>query len=124
MALAAEAEAVVNHTQVVVTVVDGAANPILTERMGGAQLASMALARDKAVSAVYYQRPSGAFESALAGGKMAVLALPNAMPAAGGIPIVDAHGTLLGAIGVSGGTNPQDEAAAQAGIRALEQGAQ
>lgn len=119
MALAAEQTASVNHTQVVVTIIDAGAHELLVERMPGAQLASLALAHKKAVSAVYYKRPSQAFEEALTGGKSAVLALPDAMPAAGGIPLSD-NGQLVGAIGVSGGTNAQDQAAAETGMQVFQ----
>ncbi|GBQ88897.1 hypothetical protein AA13595_2508 [Gluconacetobacter johannae DSM 13595] len=118
MARAAEGKAVENHTSVAVTVVDGGGHPILVERMEGAQLASLTLAERKARSAVFYKRPSSAFEQALAGGKMAVLALPDAMPAAGGIPVLQ-DGRPVGAIGVSGGSNAQDEMAAEAGMATL-----
>ncbi|ACI50945.1 protein of unknown function DUF336 [Gluconacetobacter diazotrophicus PA1 5] len=115
MARAAERRAVENHTSVAVTIVDAGGFPILVERMEGSQLASLALAERKARSAVLYKRPSASFEQALAGGRMAVLALPDAMPAAGGIPIIE-DGRVIGAIGVSGGSNPQDEQAAEAGM--------
>ncbi|WP_246395569.1 GlcG/HbpS family heme-binding protein [Gluconacetobacter tumulisoli] len=118
MARAAERKAAENHTSVAVTVVDGGGYPILVERMEGTQLASLTLADRKARSAVFYKRPSGAFEQALTGGKMAVLALPDAMPAAGGIPVLQ-DGQVVGAIGVSGGSNAQDQLAAEAGMTTL-----
>lgn len=119
MATAAEARAAENRTEVVVTVLDSGGHAVLLERMPGAQLASLALAQRKALSAVYYKRPSASFEAALAGGKEAVVALPDAMPAAGGIPIF-AGTQLIGAIGVSGGSNAQDQLAAEAGMQAFE----
>ncbi|GBQ37403.1 GlcG/HbpS family heme-binding protein [Gluconacetobacter azotocaptans] len=118
MARAAERKAADNHTAVAVTVVDGGGHPILVERMEGTQLASLTLADRKARSAVFYKRPSSAFEQALTGGKMAVLALPDAMPAAGGIPVLQ-DGQVVGAIGVSGGSNAQDQLAAEAGMTTL-----
>ena len=120
MAQAAESKAVANGTAIVVYVVDAGGRTIPTERMADAQIASLDLAERKAISAVFYKRPSAAFETALAGGKMAVLALPHAMPAAGGIPIFH-DGRLIGAIGVSGGNNAQDEQAAQAGLAAMKE---
>jgi len=84
LAQAAEKKAASNQTSIVVTVVDPSGQPILVERMAGAQLASIDLSQRKAVSAVFYKRPSATFEAALSGGKMAVLALPHAMPAGGG----------------------------------------
>ncbi|MBB2162098.1 GlcG/HbpS family heme-binding protein [Gluconacetobacter sacchari] len=118
MARAAEEKAVSIGTSIVVTVVDEGGRTILVERMADAQLASLELSERKAVSAVFYKRPSAAFEKALAGGKMAVLALPHAMPAAGGLPILH-DGRLIGAIGVSGGNNAQDEEAAEAALSAI-----
>lgn len=118
MAAAAETHARQNGTSVVVTILDAGGHVILTERMEGAQLASLALAQRKAISAIYYKRPSRAFEQALAGGRTAVLALPDAMPAGGGIPLMQ-DGVVYGAIGVSGGNNDQDQAAAEAGVTAL-----
>lgn len=120
MAQAAESKAVANGTAVVVYVVDAGGRTILTERMADAQIASLELAERKAISAVFYKRPSAAFETALTGGKMAVLALPHAMPAAGGIPIFH-DGRLIGAIGVSGGNNAQDEQAAEAGLAVMKE---
>jgi len=118
MARAAQARAIHNHTAIVVTVLDAGGHVILTERMEGAQLASLPLAQKKALSAILYKRPSRAFEQALAAGRMNVLALPDAMPAGGGLPLMH-EGTILGAIGVSGGNNDQDQQAAEAGVAAL-----
>lgn len=118
LAQSAERKAAGNQTSIVVTVVDASGQPLLVERMAGAQLASIELSQRKAVSAVFYRRPSAAFEAALSSGKMAVLALPHAMPAGGGVPIF--HNTqLVGGIGVSGGNNAQDAEAANAAVGAL-----
>ncbi|MBS1102824.1 heme-binding protein [Gluconobacter sp. Dm-62] len=119
LAQAAEKRAASNQTSVVVTVVDASGQPLLVERMAGAQLASIELSQRKAVSAVFYRRPSAAFEAALSGGKMAVLALPHAMPAGGGVPIFH-NIQLVGGIGVSGGNNAQDSEAANAAVGALK----
>ncbi|WP_254060546.1 GlcG/HbpS family heme-binding protein [Gluconobacter oxydans] len=119
LAQAAEKRAASNQTSIVVTVVDPSGQPILVERMGGAQLASIDLSQRKAVSAVFYKRPSAAFEAALSGGKMAVLALPHAMPAGGGVPIFR-NTQLVGGIGVSGGNNAQDADAANTAVGALK----
>lgn len=119
LAQAAEKKAASNQTSIVVTVVDPSGQPILVERMAGAQLASIDLSQRKAVSAVFYKRPSAAFEAALSGGKMAVLALPHAMPAGGGVPIFR-NTQLVGGIGVSGGNNAQDADAANTAVGALK----
>ena len=44
--------------------------------------------------------------------------LPGAVPVEGGVPVV-VGGEFLGAIGVSGGTSPQDGQVAAAGLAVL-----
>ena len=65
-----------------------------------------------------FRRPTKAFEDAVAGGRNALLGLTGAVPIEGGVPIMlDGH--LLGAVGVSGGSAPQDGQVAKAGVDAL-----
>jgi uncharacterized protein GlcG (DUF336 family) len=118
MAAAAEAQANANHADSVVTVVDAGGQMILLERMPQAQLASIELAMDKAHSAVFYKRPTRSLEQDLAHGQTNVLGLPGALPAGGGVPIMQGD-TLIGAVGVSGGNNVQDNQAAEAGVAAF-----
>ena len=75
---------------------------------------------DKARCAVAFKRPTTAFEDALAGGRMAILGMPGAVPLEGGIPLV-VGGETVGAIGVSGATSQQDGVCAKAGADALGQ---
>jgi glc operon protein GlcG len=103
------------NLNVVVAVVDTAGQLIALERMDNAQLGSLPVAQDKAVSASLYRRPTKEFEDLLSGGAMRILALRGAVPANGGIPIV-IEGRVVGAIGVSGGTTDQDGAVAKAGV--------
>lgn len=105
-AKAAETAAAVRCPMSIVFV-DGGANLVYAERMDGALIAGVEVARRKARSAVLYQRPTKVFEEMLAGGRMAILSLPEAMPLEGGIPLL-VDGKLVGAIGVSGGTAQQD----------------
>jgi uncharacterized protein GlcG (DUF336 family) len=114
----AEAEAKKNNWTMVVAVVDDGGNLIYLERMDGTQIGSIEVAMEKARSANNFKRPTKAFEDALAGGRMAVLKLPGAMPLEGGIPIM-IEGKVVGAIGVSGGTSSQDGEVAKAGIEAM-----
>jgi len=51
-------------------------------------------------------------------GRSVILTLDNAMPIEGGLPLM-VGGKLVGAIGVSGGTAPQDGVVAAAGAAAL-----
>jgi glc operon protein GlcG len=115
---AAEAEAVKNNWNMVVAVVDDGGLLVHLIRRDGTQIGSIQVAQDKARSAIAFRRPTKALEDAVAGGRNAILALSGATPIEGGIPIV-VDGEMIGAIGVSGGTSPQDAQVAQAGINAL-----
>ena len=114
IAAAAQAEARKNNWRVVVCIVDDGGHVIYLERADGAQIGSVVVAQEKAASAVRFKRPTKALEDAVAGGRMVVMKLPGAVPVEGGIPIL-VGGELVGAIGVSGGTSPQDGVIAAAG---------
>jgi uncharacterized protein GlcG (DUF336 family) len=86
--------------------------------MDGAMIASVEAARCKARCAVLFKRPTKAFEEALAGGRMAILSLPEVMPIEGGIPLIR-NGQIVGAIGISGGTAQQDGGVATAAVAAF-----
>lgn len=103
-----------------VAVVDTAGQLVAFERLDNTQIASVAVAQDKAVSAAMYRRPTKAFQDAVAGGGagLRVLTLRNANAVEGGIPMT-VDGKIVGAIGVSGGTPDQDGACAAAGLAAL-----
>src|SRR6185369_12290527 len=64
----AEAEAKKNSWNMVIVVMDSGGNLVALERMDGAQLGSIEVARDKAYSAVAFRRPTKAFDDALAQG--------------------------------------------------------
>lgn len=101
-----------------IAIVDPGGFLVYFERMDNTQYGSVRVAIDKARSAALYRRPSKVFEDALAGpGGMRILALRGAAPIEGGVPIM-AGGKLIGAIGASGGTAPQDGVAAGAGAKA------
>jgi glc operon protein GlcG len=117
----AEAESKKNSWSMVITVLDSGGHVVLTERMDGAQLGSIDVARDKAYSAVAFRRPTKVFEDLVAqgGANLRILKLSGASPVEGGIPIV-VDGKIIGAVGVSGGTAQQDGQAAKAGVDALK----
>jgi len=117
-AAGAVAEARKNNWGMVIAITDGGGHLVYLERMDGTQYASVDIATRKAQSAAAYRRPSKVFEDAVAGGRNAVLGLTGAMPIEGGLPIV-MDGRIVGAIGASGGTAPQDGVAAAAGVTAL-----
>lgn len=119
VAAAAEAEARRNDWTMVICIVDDGAHPIYLARMDGTQIASVVVAQDKAASAVRFKRPTKVLEDAVAGGRIVVMKLAGATPVEGGLPIV-VEGEVIGGIGVSGGTSPQDGQVAAAGLAMLE----
>lgn len=94
---------------------------VASQRMDGAQLAAMALAGDKAYTAVSFDHPTEAWAqstrpgagdwglSTVLGGRIVVFA--------GGMPL-RREGRLVGAVGVSGSAAEVDRACAIAGLRA------
>ena len=117
----AEAEAKKNSWGMVITILDSGGNVVMMQRMDGTQLGSVDVARDKAWSAVAFRRPTKVFEDAIAqgGANLRLLRLTGASPIEGGIPLM-ADGKIIGAIGVSGGTAPQDGQVAKAGVDGLK----
>jgi uncharacterized protein GlcG (DUF336 family) len=118
---AAQAEAAKNKWNVAIAVVDSGGHLVAFERMDTTQFGSVAVALEKASTAVAYRRPSKAFQDTIAAGGegMRMLKLPGAIPIEGGLPIV-VDGKIVGAIGVSGVTSVQDGQIAAAGKAALK----
>lgn len=117
LAAAAEAEAVQNKWNVVIAIVDDGGNLVYLQRLDGTQTGSIDVALHKAKTAVHFKRPTKALEDAVTGGRTVVLAL-GAMPIEGGLPLL-VDDKLIGAIGVSGVTAPQDGQVAKAGADTL-----
>jgi uncharacterized protein GlcG (DUF336 family) len=116
----AEAEAKKNNWPVVITILDSGGQLVMSQRLDGAQFGSIEVAREKAYSAVAFRRPTKVFEDGLAQGgvNLRTLRLTGASVLQGGLPIV-MDGKVVGGIGVSGVTAPQDAQIGQAGIDAL-----
>src|ERR1700688_1867923 len=118
IAAAAEAEAIKNKFTMVIAIVDDGGNLMYLEKMDETQLASIEIARGKAHTALVLKRPTKALEDAVAGGRNSLITLlPGAVLVEGGIPLV-ADGRIIGAIGCSGGTSPEDGIVAKAGVDA------
>ncbi len=115
---AAEADASKSNLTMAFAVLDEGGHLVLFERMDDTQAGSIDVALAKARTAYLYRRPTKVFEDAVLGGRTVILALEGAMPIEGGLPLM-AHGKLVGAIGVSGGTAQQDGAVAAAGVAVL-----
>jgi glc operon protein GlcG len=112
---AAAAEAARRGWALNIAVVDSGANLVAFARMDGAQLGSIGIAEHKARVAVKYRRPTKVFENGVQrAGMNYLLSLDDVIASRGGIPLVE-DGHLIGAIGCSGGTGSQDEAACAVG---------
>jgi glc operon protein GlcG len=118
---AAEAEAVKNNWGMAIAILDSTGHIVMLHKLDNTQYGSIAVAEDKARSAIYYRRPTKVFEDLVAQGGIGLrtLALRGASPLEGGIPIV-ADGKIIGAIGVSGATAVQDGEVAKAGAAAVK----
>ncbi|MFZ0207065.1 MAG: heme-binding protein [Roseiarcus sp.] len=98
-----------------IAVVDSGANLVAFARMDGAQLASVAVAEHKARAAASFRRATKVFEDAIQkSDNKYVLTIDGVIASRGGIPLIE-DGKLIGAIGCSGGTGSQDEAACTVG---------
>ncbi|MDP9808072.1 uncharacterized protein GlcG (DUF336 family) [Rhizobium tibeticum] len=119
---AGEAKAADLGVPVNITVLDSGAHLKAFSRMDGAVLGSIDIATRKARTAALFQTNSEAvWEYCKPGAPAHALELTNGglAPFAGGIPLFDADGTMIGAVGVSGGAVPQDLEIAQAAAAAL-----
>ncbi len=122
---AVEAEARAMGVAVSCAVVDSGDQLVAFERMDGADLVTITLAKDKAFTALANRMPTRDLAPivqpgtefygyhTVAGGRTIVFA--------GGMPL-ERQGVLVGALGVSGGDSAQDQGAAEAGVRAFSGG--
>ena len=118
---AAQAEARKNNWPVAIAILDTSGNLVAFGKMDDTQTASIAVAQDKGRSAAIYRRPTKVMEDAVAGGGagLRMMNLRDASTVEGGLPIT-VGGKIIGAIGVSGVTSPQDGVVAKAGLEALK----
>ncbi|WP_434121637.1 GlcG/HbpS family heme-binding protein [Salinicoccus roseus] len=109
--------------QMVISVIDEGGNLVAVHRMDDAWLASIDIAQNKAWTAVALKMPTSNLEEAT---------VPNAelfglnttnqghiVVFGGGIPL-EADGKVVGAIGVSGSSVPDDVKVAEAGVEAFK----
>ncbi|WP_066266844.1 GlcG/HbpS family heme-binding protein [Hydrogenophaga palleronii] len=91
-------------------------------RMPGAPLHSIDIAIDKAYTSASFGLPTARWTEVLQSHSVAVreglVQRPRFVAFGGGVPIVE-DGRCIGAIGVSGGSEQQDEQIARAGLEAL-----
>jgi uncharacterized protein GlcG (DUF336 family) len=106
-----------------VVVVDAGGHDIAVQRQDGASILRPQIARAKASGALglgVSSRKIGeiAAERPTFVATLGVIAPLGALPAAGGLIIVDGDGAPIGAVGVTGDTSDNDELCAAAGITA------
>jgi uncharacterized protein GlcG (DUF336 family) len=118
---AAEAEAMKNHWNMAIAILDSTGHMVMLHKLDNTQYGSIAVAEDKARSAIDFRRPTKVFEDLVAQGGLGTrtLALRGAAPLEGGLPII-VDGKVIGAIGVSGATAVQDGMVAKAGADAAK----
>jgi uncharacterized protein GlcG (DUF336 family) len=109
-------------TPVNVAVVDVSGVLVAFLRMPGAPLHSIEIAIDKAYTSASFGLATSKWQCALQEHSEAVrhgiVLRPRFVAFGGGLPILE-HGLRIGGIGVSGGSEQQDEAIAQAGLKAI-----
>ncbi len=118
LVVVAEAEEKKRDVQVTICIVDEAGKLLFLEKADGAGLNTVDFAQRKARHSAYFRSPSKAGADSLKNGNTSLLAVPEAFPMQGGLPI-KVEGQTIGAIGVSGAASEVDEAIGQAAIDAV-----
>jgi glc operon protein GlcG len=117
---AAEAEAKRRNWKMNIAVVDTNGEPVMFQRMEGAQIASGSISIGKARTAARFRRESRLFYNAFETGHGYVSTLdPTLVASPGGFPLVEG-GKLIGAVGCSGGTGDQDAAICKMGAEVVK----
>ncbi len=112
---AAVAEAKKRNWKMNIAVVDSGGNLVAFQRMDGAMLASIQIAEHKARAAATFRRPTKVFEDGINLMHLNyLLAFDGMIASRGGIPLIE-NGSIIGGVGVSGGTDSQDEVVSKAG---------
>ncbi len=120
---AAEQRAAQMNCPMNIAIVDDGGHLLAFARMDGAKPASIRIALTKARGAALRRQPTGApgepdRPNVLLGLGLAVAGMGEQTPIRGGFPLV-VDEQVIGAIGVSAGTEDQDVEVAQAGVAAL-----
>ena len=121
---AAKAKASEIDTLMNIAIVDAGANLVAFARMDGAWLGSLDIAQKKARTARYFDMPTGEIgKLSQPGGSLFNIEHSNGglITFPGGLPIKNASGEIIGAIGVSGSSVENDHTVAQAGVDALSE---
>ena len=109
-------------TKMNIAIVDSGANLVAFARMDGAWLGSLDISIKKAKTARYFDMNTGVIgELSQPGGPLFNIEHSNQglITFPGGVPIKNASGEIIGAIGVSGSSVENDHAVAEAGATAI-----
>ena len=118
IAAGCEAFALKQGWHMVVAIDDAAGQLLHFARMDDALPVSTGVAQLKANTAAGLRLSTRQVREAVKSNQGAQY-IPGITVVAGGLPIADAHGQVIGSIGVSGGSEDQDEQCAQAGLAAI-----
>lgn len=119
-ALAASTEMQKHNFEMTIAIVDSGSNLVYLERSDQAGLGTIDPAIGKAKAANGIKAPTKAIADMIVKqGVVNLIAVPGAMPVEGGVPII-VNNEVIGAIGVSGGMLPDDDAIATIGARSLQ----
>lgn len=91
-----------------IAIVDDGGALMYLVRIDGTFPAGAAVAIEKARTAAQFRRPTRVFEEAVKAGRTSLVAVDVMLPLQGGVPIL-VDGQLVGAIGVSGAANAQQD---------------
>lgn len=119
---AAKEKAIALETKMNIAIVDAGANLVAFVRMDGAWLGSLDIAIKKAKTARLFDMNTGEIGAlSQPGGALYNIEHSNAglITFPGGVPIKDAAGKIIGAIGVSGSSVDNDHLVAEAGANNL-----
>lgn len=117
---AVEAEASRHRWKLNIAIVDPNGDLVHFSRMDGAQLASITISQGKARTAARYRRETRVFFNAIESGRTFIATLdPSLIASPGGLPLIK-EGKLIGAIGCSGATGDQDDAACKVAVELIK----
>jgi uncharacterized protein GlcG (DUF336 family) len=118
----AEASKSPRNWKLSIAVVDPSGELVALHKMDQTQVASVGISIAKARTAARYRRPTEVFFNAMqtpAGAFIATLSDPPPASSPGGILLMEG-GKIIGAIGCSGATGPQDAVACKAGAETIK----
>ena len=120
-ATVAEATKSPRNWKLAIAVVDPNGELVYFYKMDQTQVASINIAIGKARTAARFRRPTEAFANAMAtpAGLGLTTLDPTLIASLGGIPLVEG-GKIIGAIGCSGATGPQDLVACKVGAETIK----